>query len=392
MDTIEEFRSRARAWLKEAAPRQDISLDIPAAKAFQAALYDAGFAGITWSQQHAGAGLTDEYARVFQEESRHYPLPVAPFGIGMGMCGPVIQELGTSEQRDRYLRPLLRGDEIWCQLFSEPGAGSDVASLQTTATRDGDSWVMNGQKVWTSRAHFADRGIVLARTNRDAPKHAGISMFIIDMHAPGVDVRPLVDMSGGTVFNEVFLDSVRIPLDSVVGTIDDGWSAAQTMLKFERLAIGGTPRSDQSRLSSQSLARMAAGGVDGDQFLPEITRVAIEEQALQALGELMRQESAAGIAVGPRGSVSKLAKAELDRRSADLAIRVAGGRAVAWLDDDADAAAFVTAVNASPSSSIAGGTSEIQRNIISERVLGLPREPAADRDVPFKDLKVGTQR
>lgn len=392
MDSIEEFRSSVRSWLQDNAPRQDITSDIPAARAFQAALYDAGFVGINWPAEYGGAGLTDDHVQAFQEEARHYPLPSSPFGIGLGMCGPIIRELGTAEQQERYLRPLLRGDEIWCQLFSEPGAGSDVAGLQTMAVRDGDSWVINGQKVWTSRAHFADFGILLARTNREVPKHAGITMFIIDMQAPGVEVRPLVDMAGGSVFNEVFFDAVRIPLDSVVGTVDDGWNAAQLMLKFERLAIGGTPRSEQSPLSPENLARAAAKRLDGDRFGAEITRLAIENRALQALGELMSQESEAGIPVGPRGSVSKLVKAELDRKSADLAIRIAGGAVAGWLEEDTATAALVQAVNASPSSSIAGGTSEIQRNIISERVLELPRETAADRGVPFKDLRVGTQR
>ncbi len=215
--SVAEFRERARSWLCANAPRTNIAGDIAASKAFQAAQFDAGFVAIGWAEEHGGQGLSAEYEKAFQEESGSYILPTMPFGIGLGMCAPVLRELGTDLQRAQYLRKLFRGEEIWCQLFSEPGAGSDLASLQTSAVRDGTEWVITGQKVWTSRAQFADRGILLARSNVAVPKHQGITMFIVDMHAPGVEVRPLKDMSGGSYFNEVFFDSLRLNSEAVVG-------------------------------------------------------------------------------------------------------------------------------------------------------------------------------
>ncbi len=253
------FRDRARDWLAANVPESSESGPaaemVAIAKRFQAALYDAGLAGLTWPAEFGGQGLTEAEQQIFDEEAASYDLPTGVFAIGVGMCGPTLLDLGTAEQKSRYVRPMLRGEEIWCQLFSEPGAGSDVASLQTRAIREkgnseggmgrrvgGGGWVVNGQKVWTSFAQCSDYGALLARTNADQPKHKGLTMFIVDMHAPGVTVRPLRDMTGRAPFNEVHFDDGRLPADAVLGEVDAGWFATVTMLGHERVPRRAGPR------------------------------------------------------------------------------------------------------------------------------------------------------
>jgi alkylation response protein AidB-like acyl-CoA dehydrogenase len=395
---IEDFRSSVRAWLRAHAPAPAAGLppeeQLRRAREFQAALCDAGYAGITWPKEVGGQGLTTAEQQVFSEEAVEYDLPTYPFTIGMGMCGPTLVDLGTPEQKRRYLPRLLRGEEIWCQLFSEPGAGSDVASLQTRAVLDGDHWVVTGQKVWTTNAQFADFGALLARTDPDRPKHAGLTMFIVDMHAPGVTVRPLKDMSERAPFNEVYFDDVRIPVENVIGDVGRGWHAAVTMLGHERVSIGATRRPRSNPLEFASLVELArrAGVAQVPAQRERLAQLYAHERALELLNARMRQETAAGHPPGARGSVAKLAGALLLRRAIAVAGELAGAAAVAWDPDDARAAGLALAVNSAPSSGIAGGTNEIQRNIIGERILGLPKEPQVDRDTPFRELKVGTQR
>jgi alkylation response protein AidB-like acyl-CoA dehydrogenase len=395
---IEEYRGSVRAWLRAHAPAPAVGLSaeqqLRRAREFQAALHDAGYAGITWPQEVGGQGLSPAEQQVFSDEAAEYDLPTYPFTIGMGMCGPTLVDLGTTEQKRRYLPKLLRGEEIWCQLFSEPGAGSDVAGLQTRAVADGDHWVVNGQKVWTTNAQFADFGALLARTDPDRPKHAGLTMFIVDMHAAGVTVRPLKDMSGRAPFNEVYFDDVRIPVENVIGEVGRGWQAAVTMLGHERVSIGATRKPKSNPLDVASLVELArrAGVAHVPAQRERLAELYAHERALELLNARMRQETTAGEPPGARGSVAKLAGALLLRRAVRVAGEIAGAAAVAWEPDDARAAELALAVNAAPASGIAGGTNEIQHNIIGERVLGLPKEPQVDRDVPFRELKVGTQR
>ncbi len=398
---LSEFRGRVRAWLEAyatrrrqgrddgtAAPAGD---DLAAARRFAAALHDAGLAGITWPAAYGGQGLSQAFLRVFGEEARSFELPSAAFGIGMGMVGPTLLELGTEAQRMRYIRPLLQGAEIWCQLFSEPGAGSDVASLTTRAVLDGDRWIVNGQKVWTSRAHFADYGILLARTDSAVPKHRGLTMFIVDMHAPGVTVRPLRDMTGGAAFNEVFFDKVEIPADGVVGEVNRGWDVAVTVLKHERIAITTTTAS--SRISFDNLADYArrSGRIADPSVRDRLTALYVQERVSQLFTARVHQEAQAGQVVGARGSVGKLTNAMLARAAAQATSDVTDIDAIAWERDDAAAREWARAICESPRFGIAGGTNEVQRNIIGERILGLPKEPSVDRDVAFSLLKVGTQ-
>ncbi|SFN68102.1 Acyl-CoA dehydrogenase [Pseudonocardia ammonioxydans] len=394
----QDYRSALRAWLGAHAPGP-VAGPTPEehlrrAREFQAALYDAGYSGITWPKEVGGQGLGQAEQQVFADEAAAFDLPLYPFMIGMGMCGPTIVDLGTTEQRERYLPPLLRGEEIWCQLFSEPGAGSDVASLQARAVLDGDRWVVNGQKVWTTNAQFADYGALLARTDPDRPKHAGLTMFIVDMHAPGVTVRPLKDMSGRAPFNEVYFDDVEIPAQNVIGEVGRGWQAAVTMLGHERVSIGGRGKAKSNPLEFARLVELARRtGADRDPGARErLAELYAHERALELFNARMRQEATAGRPPGARGSVAKLAGALQLRRAIEVAGELAGADAVAWDPDDERGTELAIAINAAPSSSIAGGTNEIQRGIIGERILGLPKEPQVDRDVPFRELAVGTQR
>jgi len=400
--SVAEFRDRARSWLEANVPRKTGAgsadgepgvFDIAAQRAFQASLYDAGFAGITWPREYGGQGLTNAEQIAFGEEARNFTLPVGAFTIGLGMPGPTILELGTEEQKKRYLPKLLSGEEIWCQLFSEPSSGSDVASLTTTAVRDGDEWVLNGQKVWTSGAHYSDFGAIIARTDPTVPKHNGITMFILDMRSPGVTVRPLRVATGAAPFNEVFLDQVRLPADSVIGEVDKGWSAAVVMLRNERVTIGTSTAPRTSPLAYDSLSGLAARlGRGADKGVGrDLAELYARGRAVRLFGQLLREEAMAGRDPGPRGSVAKLAGAELGQFAADVASRVLGAEAAGFDSGDEQVAAVIAHIVGAPGGSIAGGTNEIQRNIIGERVLGLPKDPGVDRNTPFSQLRVGTQ-
>ncbi len=239
----EDFRSKVVAFLDATVPRRGTRTHatgsgVAAAKAFQAHLAAAGLAGITWPLEYGGQGLPARFQRLFDREARAFQLPPRALEIGLGMCGPTILVHGTDAQKQTLIPPLLRGDHVWCELFSEPGAGSDLASVQTRARRDGDEWVVDGQKVWTSGAQHSDFAACLARTDPGRPKHEGITMLLVDMHLPGVTVAPLRQMTGDAQFNEVFLDGVRVPASSVLGEVHGGWRVARTMLAFERRALG----------------------------------------------------------------------------------------------------------------------------------------------------------
>jgi alkylation response protein AidB-like acyl-CoA dehydrogenase len=397
--SVTDFRNQAQSWLKEHAPQRgggDDELsesgrtDIPAQKKFQASLYEAGYAGITWPKEYGGQGLTNAEQIAFSTEAREYALPTGAFLIGLGMPGPTILELGSEEQKKRYLPPMLRGEEIWCQLFSEPSGGSDVAALITTAVRDGDEWVLNGQKVWTSGAQHSDFGAIIARTDPTVPKHNGITMFIVDMHAPGVTVRPLKVATGASPFNEVFFDNVRLPADAVINKVNNGWAAAVVMLRNERVTIGTAAPARTSPLAFDSLSKLAAtlGRSSDPGIVRALAGLYAQERASGLFGQLLREEAMAGRDPGARGSEAKLAGAVLGLHAADVALEVLGPAAAGSTNEDVQS--VITAIIGIPSSSIAGGSNEIQRNIIGERVLGLPKDPGVDRSIPFNQLAVGT--
>jgi alkylation response protein AidB-like acyl-CoA dehydrogenase len=402
-DTAElaEFRRKVRSFLAEHAPKratrgddggtafEAAAADLATQKAFQRALADAGLAGLTWPKPW-GPALTPEHQRVFNEEAAGYELPTTAYIIGLGMVIPTMIEFGTDDQRERYVAKALRGEEIWSQLFSEPGAGSDVASLQMRAERDGDEWVLNGQKVWTTGAQLSDFGAVIARTNPENPKHRGITMFIIDFKAPGVEIRPLRQMNGGSGFNEVFFTDVRVPDSNRIGDVDDGWRCAIAMLMNERVAIGSGGGGGRN-VGVKPLVDLARrrGVLDHPVVRQGIADVYIRTQIMSYIGQRTRAAVTAGKAPGPEGSIAKLVGALLARRTSDLGIAIAGAGGQAW-EDQRDSR-WALGVLSAPAARIAGGTDEVQRNIIGERVLGLPKEPQIDRDVPFKELKVGTQ-
>jgi len=380
---LEEFRNAAARWLAEnGAPRAsgigrsgDPVAHVRAARQFQQRLFDAGLAGLHWPAEHGGQGLGLEYVRAFGETTRGYQTFSDVFTIGLGMCGPVLLALGTAEQRSRYLRPMLRGDELWCQLFSEPGAGSDLASLSTAAVLDGDEWVITGQKVWTTFAQYSDFGMLLARTDKAVPRHRGITMFIADMHAPGVTVRPLRQATGDEEFSEVFLDQVRIRARNVVGSVNDGWSATRLMLMNERAALSGSPIS-----SPVSLAAVTKLIRDRDRerdpvFRRKLAEAWVGQLGLDLLAERIAADTLAGQDPGSFASIGKVAAGRVARQIAALAIEVADQDGVAWDPADPDGGLWAYGELFAPSLSIAGGTDNIQRTIIAERVLHLPREP-----------------
>jgi alkylation response protein AidB-like acyl-CoA dehydrogenase len=384
----ESFALLAQCWLQDHCERrvadgmQDAEIDTGGAEAvrsgrkFQADLHDAGLAGISWPAEYGGQGrsLRDEHA--FAVASAPYVLPNRVLSIGLGMCGPTILARGREFQRQRYLRPLLRGEEAWSQLFSEPGAGSDLGSVSTRAVDDGDSWVVTGQKVWSSGAHYADFGMLLART---APKDAGrdgFTMFILDMRAPGVEVRPLREMTGESRFNEVFLEEVRIPKDAAIGPVGAGWSVAMTTLTSERYTIAGTGFAARAGQVSHLMTLAAERGMSQDAIVRQrVADLWIKERLLAMMMGRASDSVLAGKRAGPEGSLAKLMTSRLMRELASFGAEMAGPSSVAWDENAPGAGLLAKRVEIVVGLSIAGGTDEILLNTVGERVLGLPREP-----------------
>ena len=342
-------------------------------------LFDAGYAGLTWPTEYGGAGAPHTHQAIFLEESARAEAPEHIGIIGLGMAGPTIISHGTDEQKARYLQPILSGEEVWCQGFSEPGAGSDLAALRTRAVRDGDGFVVTGQKVWSSFAHIADWCILLTRTDSDAPKHQGLTYLLADMHSDGVEVRPLRQVTGDPEFNEIFFNDVRVPDSNVIGEVGGGWSVAMTTLLHERGTLGFalTARLEVQLNKLLKLAREVKtnGGRAADDPLlrDEIAQHWIELQGLRftnyrALTKLMVE----GVP-GPEGSVAKLHWSESNQRLGKLALRVLGPRAQLDGEDSTWGGYWQYQQLRSRGNTIEAGTSEILRNIIAERVLGLPR-------------------
>jgi alkylation response protein AidB-like acyl-CoA dehydrogenase len=365
---------------------------------FLRARYDAGLAWVAFPEGHGGLGLP----RALQPEvDRLFDKAGAPDnnrranGIGLGMAAPTILAFGTEEQKQRFLKPLWTGEEVWCQLFSEPGAGSDLAAVATRAVRDGEDWVVNGQKVWTSGAHHARFGILVARTDPDVPKHRGLTYFLCDMTVPGVDVRPLRQITGEAEFNEVFLDDVRIPDGQRLGAEGQGWAVATATLNNERVAIGGgaTPREGGmvgvvARTWREQPQRRTP------ELHDRLLRLWVEAEVARLTGARLRQKLALG-QPGPEGAAMKLTFARLNQQLSGLELELLGEEGLRysdWTMGRPDSVDF-TGRDAgyrylrAKGNSIEGGTSEILRNIVAERVLGLPAEPRVDKDVPWKELR-----
>ena len=362
------------------------------AKEWQATRFDNGFGWITGPTQYGGAGLTPAHERAYNAIERDYRTPsLGVFQIGLGMVAPTILAHATERAKDLYLRGMWRSDIVGCQLFSEPGAGSDLASLQTKAERDGDEWVITGQKVWTSGAQFSDIGEIICRTDVSLPKHKGLTGFIVDMHAPGVEIRPLRQMTGGASFNEVFFNEVRVPDDHRLGDVNNGWNVALTTLMNERASIG-TMGGGETSMWTRLLAMIRHYGMDSDPIVREMLADLYINTKIQGYtGQRAMDKIRAGQTPGPEMSIGKMALVDNQKRMNDLVSRVLGAKLQADTGEWGTYAWSQLLLGA-PGMRIAGGSDEVMRNIVSERVLGLPKDAGIDSKSAFKDLKVGTQK
>ena len=424
--TASSVRREARDWIEESF---DPELSV---RAWLERLADSGWAAPAWPAEWYGRGLPPDLTVVVYEEFKRVEAPGPPAGLGIMLAAPTIIANGSDDLKRQFIRAMLVGDDLWCQLFSEPGAGSDLAGLQTRAERDGDEFIVNGQKVWTSGGQIADYGMLLARTDPDVPKHRGISYFALPMNQPGVEVRPLIQMTGESGFSEVFFSDARVPASAIIGELNGGWAVALSTLGFERTSLG-TASGQGFRLSapggskflrqqevsvgefiaaSKSNARSFGTGstaMTGGGIAPLVTLAAElgrahDTEVRQQIVRLYTLASAnswngqrasaalkAGGRAGPEASLGKLMAARVARQWRDTASLVAGPQAMLADDDGPLDGRLASQMLATPGPSIYGGSDQIQRNIISERVLGLPREADPSRTMPFRELKIGTQ-
>jgi acyl-CoA dehydrogenase len=384
-----EVRTEARAWLESnfSAWKQERGIsgdhpsDLATARSWHRRLYEGGWAAPSWPIEYGGRGYGPVEAVVWEQEKARVGANL-PFNVpGFGMAGPTIIAHGNGDQKERFLPKLLAGDEVWCQLFSEPGAGSDLASLNTRADNDGEDWIVTGQKVWSSGAAEADFGILLARWDFDRPKHAGLVYLIVDMHAPGLEVRPLRQMDGTAHFGEVFLNDVRVPDANRIGEPGEGWNIARTTLMHERMSLGsatGGYAFSFDRLVAMGRARYPHG-------LPavarqRVARVFIANRLLELLHARILSKLSRGQIPDAEGSILKLVLADLVSESAETGMDLLGAAGTVW-----EAEGVQQSFLGSRAFHIGGGTDEIQRNLIAERVLGLPREERPDKDLPFRE-------
>ena len=416
--TLEQFEAEARAFLEANATRREAErkfvwgegsdkvamfeekdretelADVRAACDWRRTKFDAGFGWIGGPAKYGGRELPNAYERVFQRLEAQYEIPSqGAFTIGLGMVAPTILAHASDTAKDLYLRKMYRADIVGCQLFSEPGAGSDLASLQTKAERDGDEWIITGQKVWTTGAQFSDLGEIIARTDADLPKHKGLTGFIVDMHAPGVEVRPLRQMTGGASFNEVFFNEVRVRDDHRLGDVNNGWNVALTTLMNERAAIGaGGGGGGGVNMYTRVIEMVRHFGLDSDPLVRnELANLLIHQKVAGYNNQRAMDKIKAGQLPGPEMSIAKLAGTLNSLRLCDFVSKVLGVKLTAD-SGEWGTYAWNALILGTPGGRIAGGSDEVMRNIVGERVLGLPKEPGIDSTSPFKDLKVGTQK
>ncbi|MDP2289761.1 MAG: acyl-CoA dehydrogenase family protein [Actinomycetota bacterium] len=416
--TVEEFEASAKAFLDANAPRKESEkkfvwgegpdkvavfeekdretelADVAKACDWRRKKYDAGFGWVTGPTEYGGAGLTAAHERAYLKLESQYEIPSqGPFTIGLGMVAPTILAHGSEVAKEAYLTKMYRADIVGCQLFSEPGAGSDLASLQTKAVRDGDEWIITGQKVWTTGAQYSDLGEIIARTDADMPKHKGLTGFIVDMHAPGVEVRPLRQMTGGASFNEVFFNEVRVRDDHRLGDVNNGWNVALTTLMNERAAIGaGGGGGGGINMYTRVIEMVRHLGLDTDPLVRnELANLLIHQKVAGYNNQRAMDKIKAGQLPGPEMSIAKLAGTLNSLRLCDFVSKVLGPKLIAD-SGEWGTYAWSALILGTPGGRIAGGSDEIMRNIVGERVLGLPKDLGIDSKSPFKDLKVGTQK
>jgi alkylation response protein AidB-like acyl-CoA dehydrogenase len=400
-DTKEEaeFRSEAKAFLdKHATPlkpgetaggfmERDDADFIKKSKEWQATKKDNGWAVLTWPKEYGGRDVTSAQNVVWNQEEAKYSTPPSVFSIGLGMLGPTLMAHGTEEQKSTHLERMARGDDIWCQLFSEPAAGSDLAGLRTSAVQDGDEWVINGQKIWTTGAQYSKWGMCITRSDPNAAKHAGLTYFIVDMEAKGVEIRPIKQINGASGFNEVFFSDVRVPDSNRVGAVGDGWRGALTTLMNERASIGGGGgggggATDLIRLAQQ-VQIDGKPAIEDSAVRQKIADFFVRSNGLKFTGYRTLTAISKGTTPGPESSIGKLVGAPMGQEMAAFAMELQGNSA-SLLGD------WQLSYLGAPGMRIAGGTDEIMRNILSERVLGLPGEPRMDKGIAFKDIPTGS--
>lgn len=393
-DTAEEaeFRAEAHAFLSQhlkpktpgalrSGGREDF---LERAKAWQKTKAEGGFAQITWPKEMGGRGGTVMQQVIWGQEEAKFDAPTGPFAIGLGMCVPTVIAFGSDEHKKKYVRKALMGEEIWCQLFSEPAAGSDVAGLKTKAVKDGDEWVINGQKVWTSGAHYSDYGILLVRTDPNVPKHKGLTMFIVDMKQKGVDVRPIHQASGGKEFNEVYFTDVRIPDSDRLGEPGMGWKVALVTLMNERLAVGGSPGPDWKEIMDYA---RSAGTLSDQAFRAKLADWYVAAQGYKLTKFRTQTALSRGETPGPENAIGKIINANHLQDICNSAIEMQDHFGIIADKDEAPSdAIFQESFMWAPGLRIAGGTDEILKNIIAERVLGLPQDVRVDKDKTFAEM------
>ena len=405
-DTPQEaaFRAEARAWIAANAPREfedelrraslgRIQLRsaniLDVAKAWQKKKADAGWAVPHWPKEYGGRGASPIERVIWQQEEGVFGKLGALFIIGQGMCGPTMMAYATEEQKRHYLPPLASGENIWCQLFSEPSGGSDVAGLRTRAEKDGDDWVINGQKIWTSGAHYSDYGILITRNDPNVAKHKGLTMFFLDMKSPGVEVKPIKQANGQAEFNEVYFTNVRIPDAQRLGGVGDGWNVSLTTLMNERMSIGANVATGLPELFDYACNLMLEDGlaIDDRAVRSKIATWAVRTSGLKYTSYRAISALSKGERPGPENSIGKLVSASMLQEIATYAVDLQGAKGVLNGPDDAEIAGkFQAMLLRSPATRVEGGTDEILRNIIAERVLGLPGDIRVDKDVPFNKI------
>jgi alkylation response protein AidB-like acyl-CoA dehydrogenase len=401
--TIQAFRAKVRSWLAEHVPPKApgeallhwYDEGVARDKAIQRSLWDGGIAGVDVPVEYGGLGLSREHQQVFREEASDYRMP-DNFGNAFNVVLPTLLAHATDELKQQYIPRILRGDDIWCQFLSEPSGGSDLAGLLTRADRDGDTWVLNGAKIWTTGGNYSDVAICLARTNPDVPKHAGLTMFIVPMDIPGITVVPLELLDGSVDFCQEYIDDVVIPADHVVGDVNDGWRVATTLMMNERTAVGrGWSLGGRAGESEEQGIELSRGLLDlavslGSDQDPRVRTLIGEDWVLGAVqAQTVKRVSAAmrtGELPGHAAALLKGMSGVTAPRHGEIALEVAGPAAAAWSADDDQGWGF----RRLSSHGIGGGTTEMQRNAIAERLLGLPREPTQDRELPFSQLRQNT--